>query len=125
MPMTQSLEDYLEAIYLVTLDRKVARVKDISDRLSVKKPSVINAIRELKSLDYLSQERYGYIEMTGKGLKQAGLIFKKHSMLKEFLMEVIGVSEKTAENDACGMEHILSGETLLKIERFTRKKKAK
>lgn len=120
--MTQSLEDYLETIYRISLDSKVARVKDISSRLSVKKPSVINAIRELKNLDYLSQEKYGYVEMTDKGKRQAGLIFKKHLMLRSFL-RAIGVSEKTAENDACSMEHILSEETLNRIGKFTRKLK--
>ncbi|MGC8771578.1 MAG: metal-dependent transcriptional regulator [Brevinematia bacterium] len=83
--MTQSLEDYLEAIYLLCLDKKVARIKDISEKMAVSKPSVIQAIKELKNADFLVQEPYGYIELTVKGTEKAKEILKKHNILKEFL----------------------------------------
>lgn len=120
--MTQSLEDYLETIYLISRDKNFTRVKDISGRLSVKMPSVITAVRELKNLGYLSQEKYGYVEMTDKGRQAAERIFKKHSVLKDFLTRVVGVSDAAAEKDACAMEHILSEETLRKIGKFSRKR---
>lgn len=116
--MTQSLEDYLETIYVISLEKKVARVKDISEKMDVKKPSVINALKELENLAYLNHERYGYIELTDTGINKAESIFKKHNMLKEFLQRVIGVSVKSAETDACRMEHFLTEETLNKIEFF-------
>jgi DtxR family transcriptional regulator, Mn-dependent transcriptional regulator len=119
--MTQSLEDYLEAIYMISLDRKAVRVKDISEKLAVKNPSVINAVHELKGFGYLEQEHYGYIELTGEGIKQAKVILKKHTMLKSFLIGVLGVSDKSAEADACRMEHFLTDETLKKIESFMKK----
>jgi DtxR family transcriptional regulator, Mn-dependent transcriptional regulator len=116
--MTQSLEDYLESIYLISLDKKVVRVKEISEKMAVKSPSVINAVRELKESGYLSQERYGYVELTEEGARQAKMILKKHTMLKKFLTGIIGVSEKSAEEDACRMEHFLTEETLNKIEKY-------
>lgn len=119
--MTQSLEDYLEAIYLLSLDRKVARIKEISDRLSVSKPSVVQAIKELKKRNFLSQESYGYIELTDAGIKKAKEILKKHLILKEFFVKVIGVSEENAEKDACKVEHILSEEAFSKIISFMSK----
>lgn len=120
--MTQSLEDYLEAIYLLCLDKKVARIKDISEKMSVSKPSVIQAIKELKNADFLVQEPYGYIELTVKGTEKAKEILKKHNILKEFLVKIIGVSSENAEKDACKIEHIISDETFSKIIRFMRKK---
>ncbi|MGC8764547.1 MAG: metal-dependent transcriptional regulator [Brevinematia bacterium] len=119
--MTQSLEDYLKAIYMLTLDRKVARIKEISDRLSVSKPSVVQAIKELKKRNFLNQESYGYIELTEVGTKKAKEILKKHILLKEFFVKVLGVSDENAEKDACKVEHILSEETFSKIMNFTSK----
>ncbi len=116
--MTQSLEDYLEAIYVISLDKKVARVKDVSNKLDVKMPSVISALRELKDLNYLLQERYGYIILTDEGVSKARVILKKHRMLKDFLVRTLGVSDICAEADACRMEHFLTDETLKKIEHF-------
>jgi DtxR family transcriptional regulator, Mn-dependent transcriptional regulator len=121
--MTQSLEDYLETIYLLTEEKKVARVKDISEKLNVKKPSVITALKDLERRNFILHEKYGYIELTFDGLNEAKIIFKKHTMLKNFLTNVIGVSEIIAETDACSIEHCLSEETLSKIEIFMNKYK--
>ncbi|MCX7821285.1 MAG: metal-dependent transcriptional regulator [Brevinematales bacterium] len=120
--MTQSLEDYLEAIYILCLDKKVARIKDISEKLAVSKPSVIQAIKELKNENLLIQEPYGYIELTSSGLEKAKQILKKHNILKKFLEEILGVSTENAEKDACKIEHIISEETFTKIIKFMRKK---
>lgn len=122
--MTQSLEDYLETIYLIIQTNKVARVKEISERMNVKKPSAINAIKELGKRGLLHHEKYGYIELTDEGIKAAEIIFEKHKMIKKFLIDVLGVSEEVAENDACQMEHILTKETLDSIEKFMTKNKA-
>lgn len=113
--MTQSLEDYLESIYVLIQGQNVVRVKDVSLRMGVKKPSVINALRSLKRMGLVRQEHYGYIEMTALGRNRAQTVLRKHHMLKEYLMRYLGVSEKNAEQDACSMEHFLSGETLSRI----------
>ncbi len=120
--MTQSLEDYLEAIYILCLDKKVARIKEISERMAVSKPSVIQAIRELKNENLLIQEPYGYIELTFQGTEKAKKILKKHNVLRDFLIKILGVSSENAEKDACEIEHIISEETLAKIIKFMRKK---
>jgi DtxR family Mn-dependent transcriptional regulator len=119
--MTQSLEDYLESIYLLTRGRRVARVKDVSDAMKVKMPSVANAVRVLKKNGLVVQEKYGFIELTPAGRKEAMAILKKHETLKNFLVRVVGVSEKRADEDACAMEHYLSVETLRKIGRMVHK----
>ncbi|OHD06469.1 MAG: hypothetical protein A2086_01800 [Spirochaetes bacterium GWD1_27_9] len=116
--MTKSLEDYLEAIFILTEEKRVARVKDLSQKLNVKKPSVINALKELENRHFVSHEKYGYIELTDEGKNEAQTILNKHIMLKRFLKDIIGVSEEVAENDACSIEHYLNIETLQKIEIF-------
>ena len=95
--MTQSQEDYLEAIYLIIQEDEVARVKDIADALNVSKPSVTNALRELSKKGYIDQEKYGNITLTPKGTLAASEIFKKHMVIKNFLIKILKVSESTAE----------------------------
>lgn len=113
--MTQSLEDYLKNIYLIINEKKVARVKDISEHMNVKKPSVINAVKELQNRGLVIHEHYGYIDLTDEGIKQAESITKKMELVKRYLIEVLHVSEANAEKDSCEMEHILSKETLDRI----------
>ena len=116
--MTQSLEDYLEAIYMIVRDGRLACVRDVARHLNVKMPSVVKAIHELKKLGLVTQEPYSPIELTAKGKRVAGVVLNRHTLLRKFLMK-LGVSRKNADKDACLMEHILSAETLDKIKFYT------
>ena len=80
-------------------------------------PSVVKAIGELKKLELATQEPYGNIELTEKGRRVASLVLGRHTLLKAFLQK-LGVSESIAEKDACLMEHILSAETMERIQDF-------
>lgn len=115
--LSQSLEDYLEMVHMLQQTHGIARVKDIASALSVKMPSVAKAILELKKFGFVTQEPYSGIELTKKGKRIAVSILNRHILLKDFLI-YLGVSEVTADKDACCMEHILSAETIEKIEAF-------
>lgn len=115
--LSQSLEDYLEMVHMLRLESHIVRIKDIAEALSVKMPSVAKAVTELKKLGLVVQEPYAGVELTDEGKAQAAKILNRHILLKSFLMR-IGVSEEVSDKDACCMEHILSAETLSKIETF-------
>ena len=115
--LSQSLEDYLEMVHMLRLANGIARVKDIAAALTVKMPSVAKAMIELKKLGLVTQEPYSGIELTEEGERVAAMILNRHILLKSFLIK-LGVSEAIADKDACCMEHILSAETLGKIEDF-------
>lgn len=116
--MTQSLEDYLETIYLLIKDTGSACVRDVARSLGVKMPSVVKALHELKGLKLVTQEPYSSIELTKKGEEYAKSVLARHELLKTFLIR-LGVKPETADEDACRMEHILSAETLDKIRTYT------
>ena len=120
--MTQSLEDYLESIYILIKDGESAQVRAVAKMLDVKMPSVVKAIHELKRLGLVTQEPYAAIELTTKGARVAKLVLNRHTLLRSFLMK-LGVSRKVADKDACLMEHILSAETLDKIRVYTERRK--
>ena len=116
--MTQSLEDYLEAIFVQIDSGREAQVRDIAAMLSVKMPSVVRATHELKKLGLVTQEPYANIELTAKGRRLAKLVLNRHTLLRAFLQK-LGVSRRVADRDACLMEHILSAETIDKIRAYT------
>ena len=116
--MTQSLEDYIETVYVLVTGSGAATVRDVARMLDVKMPSVVKAIRELKGLGLVTQEPYSTIELTTKGRRVAKSILGRHTLLRAFLIK-LGVGRKAADVDACRMEHILSAETLDKIRTFT------
>ena len=122
--MTQSLEDYIEAVYVLVKDGREACVRDVAAMLGVKMPSVVKAIRELKKFELVTQEPYASIALTAKGKRVATQILGRHTLLRTFLVK-LGVSKERADEDACRMEHILSAETMDKIRIFTEGKKSK
>ena len=120
--MTQSLEDYLEAIYMLIAGNHPAQVRDVARMLAVKMPSVVKALHELKKLGLVTQQPYAAIELTAKGRRVAKLVLGRHTLIRDFLMK-LGVSRKNADKDACLMEHILSAETIDRIRIYTENSK--
>jgi len=119
--LSANMEDYLEAISLATNEEGCARVTDIRDLLGVKTPSVTGALKVLSEAGYLKHEPYKGVMLTAKGQRAAEDVKERHSVLSHFLKEVIGVSSKTANIDACKMEHTISKETLSKLHEFLKK----
>ena len=120
--MTQSLEDYLEAVYILISENRPAQVRDVAKMLAVKMPSVVKAIHELKRLGLVTQKPYAAIELTVKGARVAKHVLNRHTLLRSFLMK-LGVSRRNADKDACLMEHILSAETIDRIRSYTENSK--
>jgi DtxR family Mn-dependent transcriptional regulator len=116
--LTASMEDYLETILIIGLEKKVTRVKDIAKYLDVKTSSVANAIKILSEKELVHQEPYGYVELTQKGILMAKEIYERHKTLYKFFHEILGVGSKVAEQDACEIEHHIHKETLDRILKF-------
>ena len=109
--LSHSLEDYLEAIYQLEQKNRVARVKDIADLLDVQMPSVTGAIKNLKNKDLVNYEKNSFISLSEKGLAIAKSIQNRHSVLQEFLEEILLMPSTVAEIQACNMEHAISPDT--------------
>ncbi len=116
--LSASLEDYLEAILELKMEKNKVRVTDLSNALGVKKSSVNTAIGKLKKLNLVYHERYEDIKLTWLGLEAAKKVKTKHDILFRFLSEFLGVDIGIADEDACKIEHIISDETFGRVENF-------
>ena len=113
--LTQSLEDYLEAIWVTSLNEKVVRVKNIVKRLNVKTASVVGALKILADKGLVIHERYGYVELTQQGIDRAKKIYERHETLTKFFHEILGIEFESAVKDACQVEHYLNKDTMERI----------
>lgn len=116
--MTTSLEDYLEAVFVLSGSNREVRLTDIAAMLKVSKPSANRAVNTLTQNGFLSHETYGAITLTPEGETYAASVLHRHKLLKHFLNNTLGVNEKTAEEDACKMEHVMSAETIEKLYEY-------
>lgn len=115
---TASMEDYLEAIANLKRERGVARVKQISDLLGVKMPSVTSALKKLSGQGLVVHDSYGCVELTPEGDRAAEDVIHRHKTLSRFFAEALGIDRETAEGDACRIEHVISPFTLERVLKF-------
>jgi len=111
------MEDYLEVIYELLKEKGYVKSKDISRVLNVKASTVTIMLKTLAEKKLINYEKYGGITLTEEGVKKAEEISKKHKIIIDFLL-LLGIDEKQANLEAEGIEHIISDETLRKIEKL-------
>lgn len=112
---SESIENYIEKILVLSQDGNGARVTDIASGLNVSKASVNEIIKKLKTEGLVTHERYRNVFLTDKGVMLAEQVYEKHEAIRIFLRDYLGVSEANAEEEACRIEHIISDETYQKI----------
>jgi DtxR family Mn-dependent transcriptional regulator len=116
--LSRSLEDYLETIYLLIREGRVARVKDVAARLKVQMPSVTGALRSLAAKKLVEHDPYSYITLTDKGEAVAREMARRHEVLTHFLTEFLGIKPVAAERNACEMEHAIEPVVLDRLVDF-------
>ncbi len=110
MMMSESAEDYLEAILILQNKKGQVRSIDIVSYLEFSKPSVSTAMKRLRQNGYILMDEEGYITLTASGRKIAEKIYERHQTIAEILHQ-LGVAKETALKDACKIEHDISEES--------------
>lgn len=116
--LSESLENYLEVILDLEKNHKVARAKDIADRLQLQRGSVTSALKSLADKGLINYEPYSLITLTAKGKRMAKEITDRHALLKEFLIKVLQVEAEIAEDTACRLEHAIDPQTFERLTCF-------
>ena len=117
MTVRESGEMYLEAILVLAKKSGYVRSIDVSEYLGYSKPSVSRAMGILREGGYILMEKDGAITLTDSGKKLAETIDERHTVLSELLIR-LGVDEKTATDDACRIEHVISDESFQAIKQY-------
>jgi len=116
MRLQESGEMYLESIWVLQKQKGFVRSIDVCEYMGYSKPSVSRAVGLLKNGGYIAVDADGGLSLTEAGREVAEKIYERHTLLASLLMR-IGVSEATALDDACRMEHVISDETFEALKR--------
>lgn len=117
MTVRESGEMYLEAILVLAKKSGYVLSIDVSEYLGYSKPSVSRAMGILREGGYILMEKDGAITLTDSGKKLAETIYERHTVLSELLIR-LGVDERTATDDACRIEHVISDESFQAIKQY-------
>lgn len=116
MSIHESGQMYLETIYILSQNKSYVRAIDVGEHLGYSKPSVSRAMSILKKDGYVLVDTDGAITLTESGMEVAQTMYTRHIVLSEMLMR-LGVDEKTATEDACRIEHVISEESFLAVKK--------
>ena len=116
MKKNQSVEDYLEQILILSKEKAIVKSIDIVRALNYSKPSISIAMKKLETDNLILIDEKGNIHLTEAGKNIAENTLEKHTTLTRFFMS-LGVSEETALDDACKIEHVISDESFKAIKK--------
>jgi Mn-dependent DtxR family transcriptional regulator len=124
MKLHASGEDYLEAILILQkqMGESAVRSVDLARHMGFSKPSISHAVGVLRDGGFLIMDKDGFLHLTEEGHEIAEKIYERHQFFTEQLIAV-GVSEITAEEDACRIEHVISDESFQKLQKYFMKPK--
>ena len=109
----KSYEDYLEAILVIRTERGSCRNVDVAEFLGVTKPSVTKALANLTCEGLVSVVGYD-VRLTSGGRRLAEETLAKHRFFEGMLLDA-GVDAEVASEEACRMEHCISGDSFRRL----------
>ena len=116
MKLHASGEDYLETILVLQKKLSIVRSVDVARHMEVTKPSVCHAVATLRDGGFLMLDEDHFLHLTDVGREVAEKIYERHCFFTEQLIIAAGVDPKTAEADACRIEHIISDESFSRLK---------
>lgn len=116
--LTESQEDYLEAIYGIAADDQGARSSEIADAMGVRRPSVTSALKILANKGLVNYSPYDRISLTPEGETVARTVVARHGIIRQFLTNMLGISAEAAQVEACRLEHAFSAPVFARFMRF-------
>jgi DtxR family Mn-dependent transcriptional regulator len=114
-----SMEQYIETIAELLATDKVTSISDIADKAGVSRPAASRSVRDLADKNYVEHKAYGYVALTPKGDALAHRLHERHNNLYGFLVDVLGMGEEDANDEACILEHQMEDWLVRRLNRLT------
>lgn len=115
--LTASMEDYLEMIYRLSLEKGFTRINELSEALHVHAPSATKMVQRLGAQKLLKYEKYGVITLQDEGKTMGEMLIKRHENIETFL-KLMGVQEHLILKETEKIEHTISPETAVCFKNY-------
>ena len=117
MRITEATENYMEAILVLGEKQGAVRSVDVANYLGFSKPTISQYMKQFVQQELVTIDSDGHISLTDAGRQVAESTLEKHRIISKFFI-AMGVSENTALEDACKVEHDISEETFDCIKKY-------
>ncbi len=114
---TESIEDYLKAIYDIQKEMGKVSTNSLSEKLNVAPASVTSMIKKLSLKKLLTHKRYQGVKLTKAGQRIALEVIRHHRLIELYLQEALGVPWDLVHNEAEKWEHVISEDLEERIDK--------
>lgn len=121
--ITHSAAHHLLAVMELRDSRGYARVTDVAKHLNITTGSASTNLKSLRSKGLVIEDENKFLTLSKEGEALARAVISRKAVFYTFLVDVLKVSPEQAEIDACKTEHLISGETARKLEKFVEQNK--
>jgi DtxR family Mn-dependent transcriptional regulator len=110
--ITRAIEDYLKAVYDMTISQERASTNQIAEALGIKPASVTGMVKKLSQCEppLVDYKKHHGVVLTNEGEKIALETIRHHRLLETFLHETLGFDWDTVHEEADRLEHVISEE---------------
>jgi len=122
--ITHSAAHHLLAVRELRNTRGYARVTDVAKFLNITTGSASTNLKSLKNKGLIVEDDNRFLELSDEGANLAEAVLTRKKVFHQFLVEILKVSPEQAEIDACKTEHLISGETASKLQKFLKEQAA-
>jgi len=107
-PVSQAVEDYVKAIYLLEQREGKVTTKELALALDVAAPSVTAMIKRLHAMRLVRHTRYRGVSLSPAGRRMALEVIRHHRLLELYLVEALGIPWDQVHDEAERLEHVIS-----------------
>lgn len=116
--LTYSQKKYLFTIYKLGQNGGEVSSSEVAKLVGVSKASTSVMVVKLCESGYITKEHYGKIGLTESGIKAANSIYTSYIIIRDFFENVLGLDEKTANEDSVKIVIHASEKTISKFEEY-------
>jgi len=118
MQLSAVQEDYIKIIWNLEQSHQLSRPKSMAEILNVKPPTVLSMFKQLERLNLISYNKKEGALLTSKGKMRAEKLVRKHRLIESFLDKVLDIENPILHDEAEKLEHVISDELALYIDRY-------
>lgn len=115
--LSSEAEEYIETIYRLQKRSGVAKTNELAAELHVVPGSITNTIEHLEKHGLVEHEPYRGVRLTAKGERLALDILRRHRLAERLLTDILHAEWSDVHEDACKLEHALTKETTMLLEK--------
>ena len=106
---SQVVEEYAETIYNISMEGDAVIGARLAERFHVAPPTVTETLKRMTRDGLVEMDAKRQVTLTPKGVELAEAVLRRHRLTERFLVEMLGMQWHQVHEEACRLEHYISG----------------